>query len=90
MMLSLTPDDLRPIVVAVLDEWQARVDRERSVLPDDRLAIEEGEASRLLGIPRHVLRDCRLRKEIVGSRVGKKIVYQRRELLRFLKDREER
>jgi hypothetical protein len=89
MKLDLQPDDLRPIVAAVMDEWQARADKQRAILADDRLAFEEQEAARLLGVSRHVLRDARLRKEIAGSRVGKKVVYQRSALVKFLKDREE-
>ena len=49
-----------------------------------RLAYTEAEAASLVGVERHVLRDARLRHEIEASRVGKRIVYTRDELLRFL------
>ena len=46
----------------------------------------EPEAGALLGIGRHVLRDCRLRGELRGRLVGKRILYERGELLRFLRE----
>jgi hypothetical protein len=77
--------DLRPViraaVVAVLDELRAT-----DAMLGDRLAYPEAEAADLLGVPRHVLRDCRLRGEIVGRLVGKRILYSREELRRFLSD----
>lgn len=50
----------------------------------ERLAYPEAEAAMLLGVARHVLRDARLRGEIKATRIGKRIVYARDELLRFL------
>lgn len=75
--------DLKPVihaaVVAVLEELQAKAGP-----LGDRLAFPEAEAAALLGVAPHVLRDCRLRGEIAGRLVGKKIVYSRDSLLRFL------
>lgn len=51
---------------------------------DDRLAYTEPEAAQLLGVRSHVLRDARLRGELTGRRAGKRVIYDRRELLRWL------
>jgi hypothetical protein len=72
---------IRAAVVAVLDELRAN-----EATLGNRLAYPEAEAAALLGIPRHVLRDARLRGEIVGRTVGRKILYSRDALLKFLSD----
>jgi hypothetical protein len=76
-------DGLRPViraaVVAVLEELRA----DEAHL-GDRLGYPEAEAAALLGVERHTLRDCRLRGEITGRLIGKRIVYGRAELVRFL------
>lgn len=70
---------IRAAVRAVLDELQAS-----EAKLDGRLAFSEAEAAGLLGVARHTLRDCRLRGEIRGRLCGKKILYSRDELVRFL------
>jgi Helix-turn-helix domain len=54
----------------------------------ERLAYPEAEAAALLGVAKHTLRDMRLRGEISGKLAGKKMTYDRRELLRWLAERE--
>jgi hypothetical protein len=75
--------DLEPViraaVVAVLDELRAN-----DAMLGDRLGYPEAEAAALLGIARHVLRDARLRGEINARTVGRKILYSREALLKFL------
>ena len=51
-----------------------------------RVPQGQPEAAWLLGIAPHVLRDCRLRGELKGKKVGKAFVYSRTELARFLED----
>ena len=68
------------IVATVLDRLQGEQDALRH-----KLAYTEAEAASLLGIQRHVLRDARLRGELAGSRVGKRILYERQELLGYLR-----
>ncbi len=85
MKLDLEADDLRPLVRAVVAEILGS-------LPDlapERLAFPEVEAAQLLGLPSHRLREARRRGELKGTRVGRAIVYQRGELLRYLADRTE-
>lgn len=77
-------DDLRPVINAVVDEILTRIDGHEAKL-GNRLAFPEAEAAALCGIPKHVLRDARLRGEIRGKRVGKGVVYERGELLKFLR-----
>jgi hypothetical protein len=76
---------IRATVVAVLDELWAN-----EAMLGNRLGYPEAEAAALLGIPRHVLRDARLRGEILGRTVGRKILYSRESLLNFLADRPRR
>ena len=49
-----------------------------------RLGYTEPEAAALIGVARHTLRDCRLRGEITARMVGRKYIYSRDSLLRFL------
>ena len=71
------------VVSQTVAQTLAQVEQDRARL-DGRLAFTEAEAASKLGIPRHSLRDARLRGEIVASRIGKRILYQRDELLRLL------
>lgn len=75
--------DLRPIIAAVVEETIASV-LARSARFGDRVGFTEPEAAELIGLPRHVLRDCRLRGEITARKCGKKYVYERGSLVRFL------
>lgn len=46
--------------------------------------FRNAEAAAAIGVRPHVLRDARLRGQIQGRKVGKKTVYARDELLKFL------
>ncbi|MEQ8846704.1 helix-turn-helix domain-containing protein [Botrimarina sp.] len=82
MRIQFDKADLRDLVREILAEaTAAEVDLERS----ERLAYPEKEAAALLGIPSHALRDARLRGEVVGTRVGGRIGYERTELVRYLR-----
>lgn len=72
---------------------QIVTDTVRAVLHEDgrlngRLGFTEREAASMLGIAKHVLRDCRLRGEIAGFRAGRGVCYSREELLRFMSEQE--
>ena len=75
MKILLDPADLRPLVEAVVSEVLQRLEADRAKTPDDRLAYSEPEAAALLGLQPYQLRDCRRRGEIVGCRVGKRVLY---------------
>jgi Helix-turn-helix domain len=84
--VKLDPADLvelRPLIVEAVRATVDQIQTDQAKLAD-RLGYPEPEAARLLGVARHVLRDCRLRGELKGRLVGKKIVYSRAELIRFL------
>ncbi|NQT36337.1 MAG: helix-turn-helix domain-containing protein [Planctomycetes bacterium] len=83
MNLHFDPDDLRPIVEAVVAEVLDQVQADTAKL-GDRLAFPEAEAAAIMGIPRHSLRDARLRGEIEASKIGKRIIYSRETLVAFL------
>lgn len=69
---------VRPIVVEVVAAIGSRVG------DDDRLAYLEPEAARIIGIASYQLRDARLRGEIVATRAGGRIAYERSELVAYL------
>ncbi len=83
MQFSFNATDLQPLIEQVVHATVAQLLADQA-LSSDRIAFTEPEAASLLGVARHTLRDARLRGELAGSRVGKKIVYERTELLRFL------
>ncbi len=73
-----------PIAEQAATAAVAKMLTEANRLPSDRLGFPEAEAAALLGVPRHVLRDCRLRGEICARLVGKKNIYSRESLVKFL------
>ncbi|MEX2140578.1 MAG: helix-turn-helix domain-containing protein [Pirellulales bacterium] len=77
---------LRPLIERVVGTVLDRLESQREAV-GERIAYSEAEAASLLGVQRHVLRDARLRGELFGCRVGKRICYEREELLRFLRSR---
>ena len=79
-------EDLRPLVEQVVDVTISRLEGNSEKL-GGRLAVSEAEAAALVGVARHVLRDARLRGELIASRVGRGVVYEKTELLAFLKRR---
>jgi hypothetical protein len=80
MKLEFTEADIRPLVQTVVEEVVAKI----GGIPDDRLAFEESEAARLIGVPKHVLRDLRLSGGIEAKKCGKRALYRRETLLRYL------
>ena len=84
--MRLDADDirsLRPVIAAVVADGLSELQQQHNRL-SDRLAYSEAEAAALLGVQRHVLRDCRLRGEISARKVGREWRYQRADLQRFL------
>ena len=88
MNISFDQAVLRPLIEQIVAAVLERLDAERQAI-GDKLAYPEAAAAALLGIQRHALRDARLRGEIAGSRLGKRVVYERQELLAFLRRQRE-
>lgn len=87
MQLSLSPDDLRPLVREIAAELLAQFRADESRI-GDRLAYSEGEAAALLGLEQHQLRDERLDGRIGASQIrGRRIRYTREDLLTYLRER---
>jgi hypothetical protein len=78
--------ELRPVIAEVVRATLAQIDQDRHKM-DGRLGFGESEAAELLGLPRHSLRDLRLSGQVKGSRLGKRIIYQRAELEKLLEVR---
>ncbi len=86
--MRLDPADLqelKPLLSAIVRETIEQAWAADAKL-GDRLGYTEAEAAALLGVPKHVLRDARLRGEISARRVGAKYVYGRQSLVAFLGD----
>jgi hypothetical protein len=83
MKLTFDDSDLAPLIERVARTIMQQLEEQRAAA-GDHLAFGEEQAASLIGVPRHVLRDCRRRGEIKGTKVGKRIVYCREELLIFL------
>lgn len=83
MRIEVSPEDLRPIVASVVAELSDRL-----APVDDRIAVGEREAARLLGLNWNQLRDCRRRGEIRAVKVGKSWLYRRADLVRWLAEQE--
>ena len=83
MNFRIDESDLRPLVHLVVGEVLDQVRGEEAKL-NGRLGYSEAEAAALLGVRPHVLRDCRLRGEIKARMVGKRYIYARESLIRFL------
>ena len=83
MHLNLNPEELKPIVQAVVAQLHELLEDN-----DDRIAFSEEEAAAMLGVPATTLRDERLRGRVKGSNVGRKIRYTRQQILDYLASRE--
>ena len=83
MKIVINENELRPLIEQVVTQTLERLDRDRARV-GDRIAFEEAEASMMLGVPRHVLRDMRLRGEVVAGKLGRRVVYSREQLLDLL------
>ena len=84
MRIEIDHDALRPFIAAVVQETLAAAASDKARLANGRLAYLESEAPSVIGVSKHVLRDARLRGELVGMKLGNKIAYSRSELLAWL------
>jgi hypothetical protein len=85
MKIEFSAADLRPIADVAVEAALDRIRAEDRDLDAGRIAFVEAEAAQSMGLPPHILRDARLRGEITGSRIGKRICYTRTDLLEFLR-----
>jgi hypothetical protein len=76
-------DALQPLIDAAVRSTLSQIQAADAKL-GARLAFTEPEAAAAMGIARHVLRDARLRGELKAKRVGKRLLYSRAELSRYL------
>lgn len=79
MHLVVDTAELRDLVRQIVQECLEALN-----WPTGRLGLTEAELAASLGIGRHVLRDLRLAGQIQGSRIGKKIVYFRKDVQRVI------
>jgi len=84
-LVALLEPLLNPLVAKVVAQAWAQLQADEARF-GDRLAYPEPEAAALFGVAPHVLRDARRRGEISARLCGKRYIYPRSELLRFLRD----
>jgi hypothetical protein len=81
--------ELKPVIRQVVQNTIDELRAESSLLgSSDRIALTEEEAAAAIGVQRFRLRDARLRGEVHGRKVGRIVVYERGELIRYLTERE--
>jgi hypothetical protein len=76
--VKLPLDALRGIIREVVAELLS------SVGTDDRLSYTEAEAAKLIGVPRHSLREARVLGRVSPVKVGKRYLYSRAMLSRMV------
>jgi hypothetical protein len=89
MEVTLTFDDFTPLVERIVERVIERLD-ERHARVHGQLAFTLPQAAAALGLRQHVLDDARRRGEIHAVKLGKRFLYPRAELLRFLGERDAR
>ena len=85
MNLQFDPSELKPVIQETVAEVLEQREADEARL-GGRLGYTEPEAASLIGVQQHVLRDSRRRGEIFARLVGKRFIYCRGELLRYLRD----
>lgn len=85
MNFYFDPAELEPVIRATVAEVLDQREADEARL-GGRLGFTEPEAAALLGVQAHVLRDARRRGEIHARLCGKRYLYARSELLRFLRE----
>jgi hypothetical protein len=86
-IIHVDPQDLRPVIEAVVIEALARLEADRAKVTA-KVAYTEAEAARLLSLRPHQLRDERRRGRIRASRgPGKMMLYQPAQLIEYLMSR---
>jgi hypothetical protein len=83
MKMQFDDNDLEPLITTIVTKVLAQRET-NAVKLGGRLAYTEPEAAALIGVRPHVLRDCRLRGEIEGTKIGKRIMYSREQLLTLM------
>ena len=87
MKLDIGPDELRPVIQAVVAETIAKLESQREAL-SGKLAYSEYEAAQLIGLTERQLADERRRKRITASSiVGRRIRYLRSDLIGYMLSR---
>jgi hypothetical protein len=84
MVSVLTKEELEKLIDSAVTKAVAATLDIDPTMTNNRLAYSEPEASALLGVKPHVLRDARLRGEISATRVGGRLAYTRDDLCSYL------
>lgn len=79
MKLIVEAEEVRALVADVFHQALEALD-----WPKERICLTESEAAAACGVSPHVLRDLRQAGHITHSRLGRRIVYLRQDLLAVL------
>lgn len=86
MIAVLSMEEIEKLIDSAVSKAVAATLDINPKLPKNRLAYSEPESASLLGVQPHVLRDARLRGEIIATRVGGRLAYTRDDLLSYLEE----
>lgn len=87
MKLEIVPDELRPVIEAVVAETIATLEVQREAL-NGKLAYSEYEAAQLIGLSERQLADERRRGRIKASSiVGRRTRYLKSDLIEYMLSR---
>ena len=85
VIMRLEQEEVARIAEAITERLGRQNFAAHSIGEPERLAYTEQEAAQQMGIAQHVLRDARLRGEIVARKLGKRWLYSREVLIDFLR-----
>ena len=83
--LEITDDVLRPLVAQIVEETIERV-ADRNAKLGGRLSYSIKEAAAITGLSVGTLREARARGLIKGSIVGRRLIFERGELQRLVRE----
>ena len=86
--INLDDEVLAPLVARITKQVVEQLDETRAKF-GGRLGYTLPEAAAMIGVKPHVLRDARARGEIRGRLIGKRLIFSRDELIRFVNAEEE-
>ena len=87
MKIEFDTADLAPLIRQIVAEARAEQEADHARL-NGRIALWEPEAAAAIGVQPHALRDLRLRGKVKASRLGRRVVYARDDLLQLLREQQ--
>ena len=86
--IQLTNEAFRPVVQEIVAEVLTHTAALQAG-PTDQIGYTQVEAAALIGVEWYALRDARLRGEVSARKVGRRLIYAREELERYVAEKQE-